>query len=212
MTPKKIYYENLADTLIDKFNKRGIEGYYCDNAEEALLTAKRFLTPGCTVSWGGSQTLIDIGLLEALSTSSDYILYDRDKAKTPEERLQIYSKTVTADYYFMSSNAITLDGQLVNIDGSGNRVACLITGPKNVIVIAGMNKIATDVDAAIDRVRNMATPPNTVRLGRNTPCAETGKCANCLVEDCICNQIVITRRSGIQGRIKVILVGEELGF
>lgn len=212
MTPKKIYYENLADTLIDKFNKRGIEGYYCENAEEALLTAKRFLTPGCTVSWGGSQTLIDIGLLEALSTSSDYILYDRDKAKTPEERLQIYSKTVTADYYFMSSNAITLDGQLVNIDGSGNRVACLITGPKNVIVIAGMNKIATDVDAAIDRVRNMATPPNTVRLGRKTPCAETGKCANCLVEDCICNQIVITRRSGIQGRIKVIVVGEELGF
>lgn len=212
MTPKKIYYENLADTLIDKFNKRGIEGYYCDNAEEALLTAKRFLTPGCAVSWGGSQTLIEIGLLEALSTSSDYILYDRDKAKTPEERLQIYSKTVTADYYFMSSNAITLDGQLVNIDGGGNRVACLITGPKNVIVIAGMNKIATDVDAAIDRVRNMATPPNTVRLGRRTPCAETGKCSNCLVEDCICNQIVITRRSGIPGRIKVILVGEELGF
>ncbi|MDF2907458.1 MAG: hypothetical protein K0R34_2779 [Herbinix sp.] len=212
MTPKKIYYENLADTIIDKFNKRGIEGYYCDNSEEALLTAKRFLTPGCSVSWGGSQTLIDIGLLEALNSSSDYILYDRDKANTPEERLQIYSKTVTADYYFMSSNAITLDGQLVNIDGFGNRVACLITGPKNVIVIAGMNKIATDVDAAIDRVRNMATPPNTVRLNRKTPCAETGKCANCLVDDCICNQIVITRRSGIQGRIKVILVGEVLGF
>ena len=212
MTPKKIYYENLADTLIDKFNKRGIEGYYCENAEEALLTAKRFLTPGCSISWGGSQTLIDIGLLEELSTSSDYILYDRDQAKTPEDRLQIYSKAVTADYYFMSSNAITLDGQLVNIDGSGNRVACLITGPKNVIVIAGMNKVATDVDAAIDRVRNMATPPNTVRLGRKTPCAESGKCANCLAMDCICNQIVITRRSGIPGRIKVILVGEELGF
>ena len=211
MTPKKIYYENLADTIIDRFNKRGIEGYYCENAEEALLTAKRFLTPGCSISWGGSQTLDEIGLLESLS-SSDYILYDRDKAKTPEEKVQMYSKTVTADYYFMSSNAITLDGQLINIDGHGNRVACLITGPKNVIVIAGMNKITTDVDAAIDRVRNMATPPNTVRLGRKTPCAESGKCANCLVDDCICNQIVITRRSGIQGRIKVILVGEELGF
>lgn len=211
MTPKKIYYENLADTIIDRFNKRGIEGYYCENAEEALLTAKRFLTPGCSISWGGSQTLIDIGLFPSLS-SSDYILYDRDTAKTPEEKLQMYSKTVTADYYFMSSNAITLDGQLVNIDGHGNRVACLITGPKNVIVIAGMNKITTDVDAAIDRVRNMATPPNTVRLGKKTPCAESGKCANCLVDDCICNQIVITRRSGIPGRIKVILVGEELGF
>jgi hypothetical protein len=112
----------------------------------------------------------------------------------------------------MSSNAITLDGQLVNIDGSGNRVACLITGPKNVIIIAGMNKVTTDVDNAIERVRNMATPPNTVRLGKKTPCSETGKCANCLVDDCICNQIVITRRSGTQGRIKVILVGEELGF
>jgi hypothetical protein len=212
MTPKKIYYENLADSIIDRFNKRGIEGYYCENAEEALLTAKRFLTPGCSVSWGGSQTLIDIGLLDSLSSSSDYIIYDRDKAKTPEEKLQVYSKTVTADYYFMSTNAITLDGQLVNIDGSGNRVACLITGPKNVIIIAGMNKVTTDVDHAIDRVRNMATPPNTVRLGKKTPCAETGKCANCLVDDCICNQIVITRRSGTQGRIKVILVGEELGF
>lgn len=212
MTPKKIYYENLADSIIDRFNKRGIEGYYCENAEEALLTAKRFLTPGCSVSWGGSQTLIDIGLLESLSSSSDYIIYDRDKAKTPEEKLQVYSKTVTADYYFMSTNAITLDGQLVNIDGSGNRVACLITGPKNVIIIAGMNKVTTDVDHAIERVRNMATPPNTVRLGRKTPCAETGKCSNCLVDDCICNQIVITRRSGTQGRIKVILVGEELGF
>lgn len=212
MTPKKIYYENVADTLIDRFNKRGIEGYYCENAEEALLTAKRFLTPGCSVSWGGSQTLNEIGLMESLSSSSDYIIYDRDTAKTPDERLQMYSKIVTADYYFMSSNAITLDGQLVNIDGSGNRVACLITGPKNVIIIAGMNKIVTDVDTAIDRVRNMATPPNTVRLGKKTPCAETGKCANCLVEDCICNQIVITRRSGIQGRIKVILVGEVLGF
>ncbi len=211
MSPKKVYYENLADTIIDKFNKRGIEGYYCDNAEEALLTAKRFLTPGCSISWGGSQTLIEIGLLDALD-ESDYILYDRDTAKTPEEKSLMYSKTVTADYYFMSANAITMDGQLINVDGFGNRVACLITGPKNVIVIAGMNKIAVDVDAAIGRARNMAAPANTVRLSRKTPCAETGKCANCLSEDCICNQIVVTRRSGIPGRIKVILVGEELGF
>lgn len=211
MTPKKIYYENLADTIIDKFNKRGIEGYYCEDAESALATAKRFLTPGCSISWGGSQTLEEIGLLEELS-ASDYVLYDRSTAQTPEEKLLMYSKTVMADYYFMSSNAITLDGQLVNIDGAGNRVACLITGPRNVIIVAGMNKIVTDVDTAIERVRNMATPPNVVRLGKNTPCAETGKCANCLVPDCICNQIVITRRSGTPGRIKVLLVGEELGY
>ena len=211
MSPKKVYYENLADSIIEKFNKRGIEGYYCENAEEALLTAKRFLTPGCSISWGGSETISEIGLLDELQ-ASDYILYDRMTAKTPEEKSLMYSKIVTADYFFMSSNAITLDGQLVNIDGAGNRVACLITGPKNVIIIAGMNKIVTDVTTGMDRVRNMAAPPNAVRLGAKTPCADSGKCSNCLVDDCICCEIVITRKSKIPGRIKVILVGEELGY
>ena len=211
MSPKKIYYENLADSIIDNFNKRGIEGYYCEDAQEALLTAKRFLTPGCSISWGGSQTLEEIGLLESFQ-SSDYILYDRHSVNTPEENSLMYSKIVTADYFFMSSNAITLDGQLVNIDGAGNRVACLITGPKNVIIIAGMNKIVTDVTTGMERVRNMAAPPNAVRLGTKTPCAEIGKCTNCLVDDCICCEIVITRKSRIPGRIKVILVGEELGY
>lgn len=211
MTPKKAYYENLADSIIEKFNKRGIEGYYCDNAEDALLTAKRFLTPGCSISWGGSETLKEIGLLDEL-VESDYIIYDRSTAKTPDEKTAMYSKIVTSDYYFMSSNAITLDGQLVNIDGNGNRVACLITGPKNVIVIAGMNKIVTDTTTGIERVRNMASPPNAVRLGSKTPCAELGKCTNCLTDDCLCCEIVITRKSRVPGRIKVILVGEELGY
>ncbi|ABX43627.1 lactate utilization protein [Lachnoclostridium phytofermentans] len=210
-SPKKQYYENLADSLIEKFNQRGIEGYYCDNKEEALTVAKRFLTPGCSVSWGGSMTLDEIGLLDEFH-NSDYIIYDRNKAKTPEERSELYGKIVTADYYFMSSNAITLDGKLVNIDGSGNRVACLITGPKNVIVIAGMNKIVTDEATAMERVRNMAAPPNAIRLNKKTPCAELGRCANCLVPDCICSSIVITRRSHIPYRLKVILIGEELGY
>jgi L-lactate utilization protein LutB len=211
MSAKKIYYENLADSLIEKFNKRGIEGYYCENASEALLMAKRFLTPGCSVSWGGSETLKEIGLIDELK-NSDYVLYDRHDAHTPEEKALMYSKIVTSDYFFMSSNAITLDGQLVNIDRSGNRVACLITGPKNVIIIAGMNKIVTDVEAGIERVRNMASPPNAIRAGFKPPCTELGKCANCLVEDCICCEILITRKSAIPGRIKVILVGEEFGY
>lgn len=211
MTPKKQHYELLADTIIDKFNRRSIEGYYCDNSEEALQMAKRFLTPGCSISWGGSETLNEIGLLDALQ-SSDYVLYDRSTAKTPEEKSELYGKIVTCDYYFMSSNAITMDGQLVNIDGNGNRVACLITGPSNVIVIAGMNKIVKDVDTGIDRIQNMASPPNVLRLGYNTPCSELGRCTNCLTDDCICCEIVITRKSRIPGRIKVILVGEELGY
>lgn len=211
MLPKKQYYENLADSIIEKFNVRGIEGYYCENADEALMMAKRFLTPGCSISWGGSETLNEIGLLEELK-NSDYILYDRKEAKTEEESSLLYSKIVTADYFFMSSNAITLDGQLINIDGRGNRVACLITGPENVIIIAGMNKIVTDVESGMERVRNMAAPPNAVRLGLHTPCAELGRCANCLTSDCMCCEIVVTRKSKKPGRIKVILVGEELGY
>lgn len=211
MEPKKLYYENLADSLIEKFNLRGIEGCYCDNADEARNMAKRFLTPGCSISWGGSETLNEIGLIHELK-SSDYILYDRLSVHTPEERTAMYGKIVTADYFFMSTNAITLDGQLVNIDAGGNRVACLIAGPQNVIIIAGMNKVVTDVNTGIERVRNMAAPPNTTRLGYKTPCAELGRCANCLTDDCICCEIVITRKSKIPGRIKVILAGESLGY
>lgn len=211
MSPKIHNYENLADSLIEKFNQRGIEGYYCESKEEARNMAKRFLTPGCLVTWGGSMTLEEIGLIEDLK-NSDYSIIDRTSAKTPEEARALYSKIVTADYFFMSSNAITLDGQLINIDGNGNRVACLITGPKNVVIIAGMNKIVTDVESGIQRVRNFAAPPNAVRLNRQTPCAQLGRCANCLAPDSICSQIVVTRRSHIPNRIKVILVGEELGY
>ena len=157
------------------------------------------------------MTLDEIGLLDELQ-NSDYILYDRNKVSNEEERTAMNARIITSDYYFMSSNAITLDGKLVNVDGYGNRVACLIWGPKNVIVIAGMNKVVTDEKAAIDRARNMAAPPNTVRLHKKTPCAELGRCANCLTEDCICSNTVITRRSQIPNRIKVILVGEELGY
>ncbi|MEG1459187.1 MAG: lactate utilization protein [Acetivibrio sp.] len=211
MLPKLQAYENLADTMIEKFNLRGIEGYYCTTKEEARAVAERFLTPGCSVSWGGSETLKEIGLIEELK-ASDYVVYDRKTAKTPEEARELYGKIVTSDCFFMSSNAITLSGELVNIDGSGNRTACLIHGPSNVIIVAGMNKIVTDIKSGVDRIRNMAAPANGVRLGTQTPCASIGRCGNCLAEDCMCAQIVVTRKSRIPNRIKVILVGEELGY
>jgi len=207
---KKQAYEALAESIIKKFNARGIDGYYADSVDDAIEIVQRFLTPGCSISWGGSETINEIGLIPILK-DSDYVLYDR-KEISPEEYDEFYSKVVTSDFFLMSSNAITLDGQLVNIDGFGNRVACLIAGPKNVIVIAGMNKIATDVKSAIDRVRNFAAPPNTIRLNKNTPCSQYGKCGDCLSDDCICCQIVVTRLSRLKGRIKVVLVGEELGY
>lgn len=211
MNPKKQYYENAANSLIKKLNLRGMDGYYIDNRTEALTKIKDFLTPHCSISFGGSMTLEEIGLLDELK-NSDYLIYDRKEAKTPEEKRQLYGKIVMCDYYFMSSNAITLDGELINIDGVGNRVACLCYGPKYVFVVAGMNKIVPDLASGIARVRNMAAPPNTVRLNRATPCATLGRCSDCLSNDCICCETVITRKSMIPGRIKVILIGEELGY
>ncbi len=139
-------------------------------------------------------------------------MLDRSLARTPEESRQIYAKTVLADYYLMSTNAITLGGELINIDGNGNRVACLIQGPSHVIIIAGMNKVVSDVPGGVARVRNMASPANAIRLNRNLPCAASGVCHDCLSPECFCNQIVVTRRSMHPGRIKIYLVGEELGY
>ncbi|MCR5793269.1 MAG: lactate utilization protein [Lachnospiraceae bacterium] len=211
MDHKKQSYENLAETIIEKFNTRGIEGYYCDTRENAIAVIQRLLTPGCSVSWGGSMTIEELGIPQLLM-ESDCVVYDRAAPKTPEERKEMKGNIETCDYFFMSSNAITLDGQLVNIDGTGGRVSKLIYGPENVIVVAGMNKVTTDVQAAIDRVQNFAAPPNNIRLNRNTPCAQTGRCHSCLSDDCICCNIVITRKSPIPNRIKVVLIGEELGY
>ena len=124
----------------------------------------------------------------------------------------MYANIFNSDFFLMSTNAITLDGELINIDSRGNRVAFLCYGPENVLIVAGMNKLVTDVESGIKRVRDMAAPPNTVRLDKKTPCSVTGRCGNCLSPDCICSQIVVTRFSNIPKRIKVILVGEELGY
>lgn len=210
-SPKQQNYENLADTLIEAFNRRGIEGYYCSDRKEALSTALRFLTPGCSVSFGGSVSCSEIGLLDALA-DTDCNVIDRTKAKSPEESRELYAKAVLSDFFFCSSNAVTLNGELVNIDGNGNRVACLITGPKNVILIVGMNKVVKDVADGVNRIRNFAAPPNSVRLGLSNPCTKFGKCMDCYTEGCICCELVVTRKSRIPGRIKVILVGEELGY
>ena len=159
------------------------------------------------------MTMTEMGLMEYLqSGESGCVIYDRMAAKTPEEQKAMKANIVNADYFIMSTNAITMDGELVNIDGTANRVSFLCYGPENVLVIAGMNKVATDVEDALKRVKNIASPPNAIRLHRDTPCAQNGRCADCLAEDCICSQTVVTRRSSNKGRIKVILVGEELGF
>ena len=212
MSPKETYYETTAATIIRQLEKRQMEGYCCKTSKEAVTLAASFLPPNATAAFGGSMTLEETGMLAFLREKEDLTLFDRSKAKSPEEVPEIYAKAFTADAYFMSTNAITTDGQLVNIDGTGNRVAALIWGPKQVIVLGGMNKVCPTLEDAYRRVKNIASPPNCIRLNRKTPCAATGICGDCLSPDCICSQTVLTRRSGIPGRIKVILIGEQLGY
>ena len=208
---QKERYGKLGTSVVKALNTRHFEAYYCPDAPSALEKLLELIPSQDTVAWGGSQTLSQIGAQEQLRARGQALI-DRDTAQTPEERSAMMRRALTADTFLMSSNAITIDGELVNIDGRANRVSLLCWGPQNVIVIAGMNKITSDVESAIQRVRDAAAPPNTVRLNKNTPCAQTGRCGNCYSPDCICSQIVITRRSSTPKRIKVILVGEELGY
>ena len=204
-------YENQAKTIIKNLKKRNMIGYYCETGKEALDLVKSILPKGSLVTNGGSETLVETGIMD-LIRSGEYEYIDRKSAKTPEESRALYGRIVTADYYLMSTNAITKDGELINVDGVGNRVACLINGPEHVLIITGMNKVVTTLEDGIRRVRNIAAPPNSIRVGSKTPCSVTGFCSDCQSDDCICSQTVITRRSMKPGRITVILVGEEYGF
>lgn len=201
-----------AQTIIKNLKKRNMEGYFAETKEEAVkLIMERFLTQGKSVCYGGSMTLTESGLMEALDRSG-CVVYDRKAAKTPEETRQMKANMINSDYFLMSTNAITLDGELVNIDGFANRVSFLCYGPESVLILAGMNKVVSSVEDGVRRVRDQASPPNAVRLDKRTPCAVSGRCGDCYSEDCICSQIVVTRRSSIKDRIKVILVAEELGY
>lgn len=208
---KKAFYRNQAEGIIKRLKSRKMDGYYCDSSEEASRKILELIGEGRkTVSYGGSMTIDDMGI-KPLITQAGHDLIIREEYKTDEQIRELKAKTINSDTFLMSTNAITLDGQLINIDGRGNRVCYLIYGPEQVIVVAGMNKVVTNTEEGLDRVRNFASPPNTVRLNRDTPCARSGKCGQC-IEDTICCQTVITRVSMIPGRIKVILVGEELGY
>ena len=211
MTPVQNYYENLAASMIKKMKKRGFEAYYCPDSKSAVEKALSIIKEGSTVTWGGSMTIAESGLVQALDPAK-YQIIDRDKYTTPEAKKECYRMAFSANYFLMSTNALTADGELVNVDGNGNRVAALAYGPDNVILMVGMNKVEPDLQAAIQRVHAKAAPPNALRLGLKTPCALTGSCADCLSPDCICAHTIITRYNRIKGRIKVILIGENLGY
>lgn len=198
----------LAKTVIEGLESRNMRGYYVQTKEEALAKALELIPEGSSIAMGGSMSVKEIGLEDAVKTGR-YNYCDRNAAS---DRAAAETAAYTADVFLGSTNAITNDGVLINIDGNANRVSAYAYGPKKLILIVGMNKVAGDVDAALKRARNEAATINAQRFGLSTPCTKTGKCMNCKSPDTICCQFLITRYSRHRDRIHVILVNDCLGF
>ena len=201
----------LGEKVIKGLNSRNIEAFYAESKEDALAKALELIPEGSKVAWGGSLSVEEIGLKKAI-IEGNYNELNRDLAKNPEEKRAIELATYDADYFLTSANAISEDGVIVNIDGNSNRVSAIAFGPKHVLMIVGMNKVVKDAENALSRARNEAAPINAQRFNIDTPCKKTGACFDCQSPTSICCQFLITRRSMHAGRIKVILVNDELGF
>ena len=190
---------------------RRFEAYYCETRDEAVQVALSLIPAEHIVSWGGSATLTEIGLLDLVK--NQFQVVDRDLGKDKEEKTKLMRQALLADTYLTSANAISEDGQIVNIDGTGNRIAATIFGPSNVIFVIGMNKVCKTVDNAWSRARNTAAPANAQRFeDLGTPCSFNGTCSDCKSDNCICAYMLTTRFSKPAHKIKVILVNETLGF
>lgn len=209
--PIKRKYEKSGPRVVDALKKRHFDAYYVSTKEEALKKALEIIPQTDSISWGGSISIDEIGLKNELEKRGNKLI-DRDTASSPEERDALMLQALGCDTFLMGSNAITENGELYNIDGKANRVAALCFGPKSVVIVAGMNKVVKNLEEAYLRVRGFAAPANSQRFNINTPCNTTGQCADCISPDCICNQLVTTRLCKPAGRIKIILVGENLGI
>lgn len=219
---KKAALEKRIRNVGENLKKNNMEFYYAETAKDVLPIVESLLPEGCTVTHGGTESMKECGI-PALLNSGKYNYIDRSKAQTPDEIKQAYRAAFSADVYIASANAITEDGVLYNVDGNSNRIAAIAYGPDSVIVIAGYNKIVRDLAAAELRVKTEAAPPNCVRLSCDTYCAQHGECVSlsksghqiydgCGTDSRICCNYLISARQRHKNRIKVIIVGEELGF
>ncbi len=212
----------IINSTMMKLKKNNMAAYYVETAAEVVPLVKTLIKEGETVTHGGSETIKQCGIVDLLNSGA-YNYLDRSKAETREEVEKIYREAYFADTYFASANAVTESGLLYNVDGNSNRVSAILYGPKQVIMICGYNKIVKDLDEATYRVKKYASPQNTKRLGADTYCANAGECLSvgrdasymcdgCRNEGRICCNYVISARQRHKDRIKVILVGEELGY
>ena len=210
--PRKQYFTKRANILVKNLKNRHFDAWFCQTREEALEKALSLIPEGASVAWGGAMSAQQIGLTDAIRQRG-FQIFAPCVDSTPEEKAEIYHQALLSDVYITGANALSLDGEMVSIDGTGNRVAAMVYGPKSVIVIAGMNKVEDTLEAAMNRARTVAAPMNKQRFHvNNTPCAVNGTCGDCTSEGCICNQILVTRHCRPVGRIKFILVGEDLGL
>lgn len=212
MTPLETRNRLLGEKLVKNLNRRNMEAHYCPTVEDAVAKVQELIADGSSVTWGGSMTVRDMGIPQALKQRGTLNVLDRDVVEDPEEKQQMYLRAFSADVYLSSANAISEDGVIVNIDGNGNRVAAITWGPKKVIFIIGLNKVAQTVEAAIARARSIASPINAQRFDIKTPCHVDGVCHNCNCPESICSYIHLLRNSRTPRRHTVILVGEDLGY
>lgn len=206
------YIEKQVERTIKNLNSRNMEGYYVDNREQLFQKIKEFIVEGSTIGVGDSMTLFETKIIDFLRDGSYNFLDKYEEKLTKDEKREIYIKNFSADTFISSTNAITENGELYNIDGNGSRVAPMLYGPKQVIIVAGINKIVKNLEEAEMRVRQYAAPIDAKRLNKDTPCAKLGYCIDCKSPNRICNDFVVIKGQFIKGRIKVIIVGEKLGF
>lgn len=209
---KEWFKEIRINTIIKALQKKNYEVFYVANREEAFKLVMGMIPKNSTVGTGGSMTVRQVGILDVLESGS-YKFYNQYRTGlSDEEAKEMRANGLLADYYITGTNAITLNGELVNLDGFGNRVAGITYGPKRVIIVVGINKFVNSIEEGVDRVRHYAAVLNSKRFNRNLPCAKTGKCEDCDADDRICNHLLITYRHHKKGRVTIVIVGEELGF
>jgi hypothetical protein len=205
--------EKVARKIIKNLEKRRMAGSYTATADRAKDEIIEMIPPGATVFRCGSMSAVGMGLWESIAALPEVILIDPYRPDlSPEEAMELRRRGLTADVMIASTNAITLDGRLVNLDGMGNRVAAMAFGPKKVILVVGMNKVAPDLESAVARVKHYAAPVNNIRYGLKNPCVETGLCSDCKTPQRICNMWSTIEGHMIKDRIHVKLVGENLGY
>lgn len=219
---KELMMKRIEKTIAN-LKRNNMDAYYCETSEDACALVETLINEGDTVGSGGSQTLKQTGVLDLLKSGRYHYLDRNTPDITPEEIEQVYRDTYSADAYFCSSNAITENGELYNVDGNSNRVSAILYGPKHVIMVAGYNKIVRSIDEAVIRVKRQAAPANTIRLNMEAGCRESGECVSlkkngsflcdgCRMDGRVCCNYVVSAQQRKKGRIQVIIVGESLGY